>query len=207
MQAQLNEAVALDTMLGPGTSQDLQYNFTVDTSGGSFSYSTLPGQTCAGLSYSVSGLGSYNSSTATYNWTASGQLGSSPWTEQGEEQWTGDDPTATFSGQAAYLNGSSSVVTISGSATVDAMGHSTGNISVNGGPASAMTDFVPSSGPWFVQDIPVQLYFVPGNTDTIIQRGISTSAPIPEPASLIVWTGLAAMGLIVYARRPRRAKA
>src|ERR1039457_2920438 len=63
MQAQDNAVMGLDYTFGPDTSTVLQYNYTVDTNGGSFSYSTLPGQIYGGQNYSESVSGTYDPST------------------------------------------------------------------------------------------------------------------------------------------------
>jgi len=99
-QAILNEVEGLSGLAGPDLSLNLQYDVAVDTTSGLFSYSTLPGQTYNGLSFSVSGAGTYDSTTTTYDWTASGQLGPDSLLEQGEEQWSGD-PSGQISGTIA----------------------------------------------------------------------------------------------------------
>jgi hypothetical protein len=148
MQAMFNEAAGLD-YLSPGLAT-LNYAFVVNTNTGSFSYASLPGQTFEGVAFSVSGMGTYDAISNTYDWTASGYLGPSTWAEQGEMEWTGD-PNANVSGSVS-LNGTV-IGSISGTVDVDGMGHSSGTVAYtpNGGTPNPMsvTDFVPGApGPW-----------------------------------------------------------
>ena len=213
MQAQLNEAAALDYFVAPDASSILQYNYAVDTSGGGFSYSTLPGQTYDGLSYSVSCAGTYNSSTNTYDWTATGQLGSSSWTEQGESQWTGD-PTATITGTVTL--GGIVTGTVTGTVEVDGMGHSSGTVTytpTGGNPMQcSITDYVPSSGDWLLTwkgnsaYVPIQGKWVSntggGDTVTGLSSIYQSYTNVPEP-STIVLLGMGAISTLVYAWRRR----
>lgn len=205
MQAQADEVLALEWLYGTAPGSSLNFNYAVDTSGGSFSWSTLPGQTYNGLSFSVSGTGSYNSSTTTYNWTASGQLGLSPWTEQGEAQWTGD-PTANLNGTYTDADTGENVV-VAGTVTVDATGHSSGNVTLNGVGNTPITDFIGTDittirigyDPDFPSYVPVNGTWTPAD-----QSGDMTLVPEPSGLALL---GLGVVSLVTCEWRRRLATA
>ena len=124
LNAQFQDISALYSLEPPITLTTLNYEFSVDTVGGGFSYSLVPGQTYNGESISVSVVGSYDSATGTYSWAGSGLLGASTWGEEGQLQWVGD-PTGTLNGNVD-VNGEV-VGTVTGTVEADALGHSSGN--------------------------------------------------------------------------------
>ena len=147
LNAQFQEISALYSLEPPITLTTLNYEFSVDTVGGGFSYSLVPGQTYNGESISVSVVGSYDSATGTYSWAGSGLLGASTWGEEGQLQWVGD-PTGTLNGNVD-VNGEV-VGTVTGTVEVDALGHSSGTVTftpkgAGAGSSYDVTDFVPGN--------------------------------------------------------------
>lgn len=209
MHAQAEEALALSLVAPTSVTTDLQYSFSVDTNTGSFAYQTLPGQTYNGLSYDLNAQGSFDASTQTYIWSASGMLGSQTWAQTGQAQWVGD-PTATISGNVS-LNGNV-IGTFSGTVDVDGTGASSGQgtFTPTGGTPSTydVTDRVPASDqPWTLiwnghpaQFVPVKAVWLQERVTGGLFKGTSTMtiAAIPEPStwvllgvSLLVLFGLA----------------
>jgi hypothetical protein len=151
MHAEAQDALALAILYPDFSGNELNYSFIVNTNDGSFSYGTLPGQTYNGLSFIMSALGTYDSSTQTFLWTESGFLGGDAWTLEGRAQWSGD-PVAAVKGTVS-LNGTV-IGTASGNLDIDGQGHSSGTLTftpTGGSPGVyTVTDFVPSDPavPW-----------------------------------------------------------
>jgi hypothetical protein len=190
---------------------NVQYSFAVDTSGGSFSWSTLADQTYDSLGFSVSGAGTYDPTSTTYDWTASGLLGSDALSESGEMVWTGD-PSATSSGTITLKNSNGQIVyqvTLNDTGTVTLSGGSRTSL-MNG----TLTISVPiqqtiafeiddnlnlgsnhwSAGP----TLPYNLGGTWTNSGTTLLLGTTNIVPEPSGVALV---GIGAIGLL--ARRKK----
>ena len=132
MEAQVVDAIALEAYAGPDFSTSLQYAYTLNTDNGSFSYSLLPGQSYLGQAFSLSGSGTYDPVTTTFNWTDSGALGSIDLSGSGEVQWTGD-PTATINFNDVFtskVDSKTTTLNFQGTVDVDSQGHSSGDLTL-----------------------------------------------------------------------------
>lgn len=211
MHAEAEDALALAVLYPDFKPNALNYSFSVDTNDGSFSYNVLPGQTYNGLNFSLAGTGTYDSSTETFSWTASGLLGTDVWAEQGQAQWTGD-PVAAVNGTVS-LNGTV-IGTASGNLDVDGFGHSSGTVTftpTGGSPGQySVTDFVPSDPtiPWTLrwnghvaQFATLSATWQPVAEEAGVIRGFSNVVAVPETDTwALMLLGFAGVGLALRAR-------
>jgi hypothetical protein len=215
MHAQAEEALALSIVAPTSATTALQYSFSANTNDGSFAYQALAGQTYNGLSYSLSGQGSFNPGTQTYTWSASGMLGAQAWAQTGQAQWVGD-PTASISGNVSLND--EVIGTFSGTVEVDGVGNSsgTGTFTPKGGSPGTynVTDKVPggTGQPWTLiweghpaQFQPVHAAWVTASSDGGIYQGTSTMTlvAVPEPSAWIM-VGVGMLVLLGKSGRVRR---
>ena len=183
MQAQTADVLVLEAYAGPDFSTSLQSTYTLDTDTGSFSYSQVPGQTYLGQAFSLSGFGTYDPATTTFNWTDSGEFGSAAWSGSGQMQWTGDDPYA-FSNISVTIAGVPCLIggTLNCTPTGPSTGTSTGQMSVCISPGATRTYDVTDKytpGKWSV---------IASSGATITWKAGSTTATFtPEPATLLLF--------------------
>ena len=200
MQAIDNEAAVLFAAVGPDPSLNLQYDNTVN-SDGSFSWSTIAGQTFGGLNFSLSGTGTYDSATTTDNWTASGQIGSLSLSEQGQIVWDLSDPNGscnisiTVGGKTYPKNTQFQVTDVSMNSITDPI--TDDSVAYISGPASNPDDYLDQDGGGSLKN-GTRLTWKKGS------GGVMLIKVVPEPSSVAL-VGLGTLSLLLACVRRRTA--
>lgn len=205
VHAQSLESLSLSIIAPPGADSELKYLFSANTNNGSFAWQAAAGQTYNGLSYSMSGQGSFDALTQTFTWSASGLLGAEHWEHTGQAQWVGD-PTASITGNVSI--GGKPKGMFSGTVDIDSLGHSSGTGSftpAGGSPGSGyeVTDFVRRDLPWTItwHGHPAELEITHSewlsfHNDDGMFLGTSTTniVAVPEPATwIMMYAGIAVL--------------
>jgi hypothetical protein len=90
IENQAADAAYIARSFGPDAASPIQFQSSVNSALGTFSYSTLAGTTYLGQSLSLTGSGFFDSSSDTWSLQSNGSLGGSAWTQIGSGDVNGD---------------------------------------------------------------------------------------------------------------------
>lgn len=225
MNVQFQDELLLQSAVPWNVGDALNYIDTYNTSSGSFTFATLPGQTLAGLAFSFTTVGTLDSSTGIWTWSGTGFDGSTGFDLTGSGTVTLDPDPVDIKGKYHDDNGNEYDAT--GTVTVEQT--ETGEKSSGTGTAKDangkvvksgnITDFRslqnPKDMPWEINFAANQAPFGPpafaGGVDVFVGgnqfQGTFTQQLAPEPSSagLVGGIGLGLVFLGSWHRRMRRA--
>ncbi len=232
MNTQLMEQLLIESANTWNVSDTVSYSYSYNNSTGAFSFSTDPGQSIGGLSFSSSTSATYDATQSTWTYSASGLIGANMFQITGDANITGD-PLVSIYGDYTDSSGKLHVLLAKVEITYPdpkdrdhfvSKGTITGEVGVENSnlEGKSITDKGERVPPFGLEKWMISMDFAPQNGPPTIWapvdhgsghrsmvnpnqvQGQFTQQVVPEPSSLILFASAIPVLILAYLRVDRR---